>query len=203
MIAQPDPVSSRKTGVVLHGRGGSLVRMREIGERIGAPGMRWIVPAAPGASWYPERFMEPLAANEPFLTQAVDACARAMHEASEGGAIAPADRIVVGFSQGACLALEYALRHPGECGAVVAFTGGLIGPPGTVWQPAQGSLAGLHVLLSGSDIDQWVPEARVRETARVLAELGATVRLRIYTGKAHSVTDAEIVEARQFLEQVV
>jgi predicted esterase len=147
--------------------------------------------------------MEPLPANEPFLTDAVRAAAGAMAEASEDGRIGVTARVVVGFSQGACLATEFLLRHPGWCRAAVVFTGGLIGPAGTAWAPAGGTLDGVDVLLTGSDLDEWVPEARVRQTAAVLRDLGANVRLRIYDGRDHVVSAAEIAEAREFLEQTV
>jgi phospholipase/carboxylesterase len=187
-------------GVLLHGRGGTPEALIELGLRFGLAGARWLAPAADGGSWYPNRFMEPVAANEPFLSRAVERCDAVIGDAAEGGRLRPGRLAVVGFSQGACLAVEYALRHPGRCGALVVFTGGLIGPAGTDWQPAARTLAGLRVLLTGSNIDEWVPEARVRETAQVLTAKGADVQLHVYTGRPHIVSDAEIVEARAFLE---
>ena len=94
---------------------------------------------------------------------------------------------------------------PGRCAALVVFTGGLIGPAGTTWQlaPPATTLGGLPVMLTGSDVDEWVPEARVRETASVLAALGAAVRCRIYSGRAHTVCDEEISEARSFINLVM
>ena len=193
--------SADLAGVLLHGRGRSPEEMIGLAGRLGLEGCRWVVPAAPTGSWYPHRFMEPLNVNEPFLSEAIDDCDRAVDEASDGGRIPSARIIVVGFSQGACLAAEYTLRHPGRCSALVMFTGGLIGPPGTVWQLASPAttLRGLPVLLTGSDVDEWVPEARVRETARVLTSLGADVRCRIYPGRPHVVGDEEIEEARGFI----
>jgi phospholipase/carboxylesterase len=189
-------------GVLLHGRGRTAEEMVALAGRLALDDCRWIAPAAPTGSWYPHRFMEPLAANEPFLSQAIDACDRAVEEAGEGGRVPSARIVVVGFSQGGCLATEYALRHPGRCGALVIFTGGLIGPPGTAWQlaPTAGTLNRLPVFLTGSDSDEWVPEARVRETENALAALGADVRCRIYPGRAHVVGDEEITEARRFLQ---
>ena len=190
-------------GVLLHGRGGTPEEMIALADRLRLDGCRWVAPAAAAGSWYPHRFMESLAANEPFLSRAIDECNRAVDEAGEHGRIPPARIVVVGFSQGACLAAEYALRHPGRCGALVMFTGGLIGPPGTPWRlaPPATTLGGLPVLLTGSDADEWVPEARVRETASVLTALGADVRCHIYAGRDHIVSDEEIVEAREFIEQ--
>ena len=189
-------------GVLLHGRGGTPEEMIALADRLRLDGCRWVAPAAASGSWYPHRFMEPLEANEPFLSRAIDACDRAVDEASEQGRIPSARIVVVGFSQGACLAIEYALRHPGRCGAVVMFTGGLIGPPGTPWRlaPPATTLGGLPVLLTGSDADKWVPEARVRETASVLTALGADVRCHIYAGRDHIVSDEELVEARELIE---
>ncbi len=190
-------------GVLLHGRGGTPEEMIGLADRLRLDGCRWVAPAAATGSWYPHRFTEPLDLNEPFLSRAIDECDQAVDEASEQGRIPSARIVVVGFSQGACLATEYVLRRPGRCGALVLFTGGLIGPAGTPWRlalPAT-TLDGLPVLLTGSDVDEWVPEARIRETARVLTSLGADVRCRIYPDRAHVVCDEEIVEAREFIEQ--
>jgi phospholipase/carboxylesterase len=196
--------SADLAGVLLHGRGGTPEEMIGLANRLALDGCGWVAPAAATGSWYPHRFTEALDANEPFLSRAIDDCDRAVDEASEQGRIPLPRIIVIGFSQGACLAAEYALRHPGRCGAIVMFTGALIGPPGTPWRlaPPATTLGGLPVLLTGSDADDWVPEARVRETARVLTTLGADVRCRIYAGRDHIVSDEEIVEARNFIKQL-
>jgi phospholipase/carboxylesterase len=195
------PRSGALAGVLLHGRGGTPEEMTNLADRLGVEGCRWIAPAAAGGSWYPHRFMGALDANEPFLSRAIEECDQAVDEASEHGRISSARIVVIGFSQGACLASEYVLRHPGRCGAIVMFTGGLIGPPGTSWRLAQPAttLGGLPVLLTGSDVDEWVPEARVHETASVLTALGADVQCRIYAGRDHIVCDEEIAEAREFI----
>jgi phospholipase/carboxylesterase len=194
------PGAAAFTGVLLHGRNGTPAAMLELASRLNLDGARWLAPAADGGSWYPNRFMEPVASNEPFLSQAVEQCDAVVREASEGGRVNAHRVALIGFSQGACLAVEYVLRHPGRCGALVVFTGGLIGPAGTEWQPAARTLAGLRVLLTGSDVDEWVPAARVRETAQVLTAKGADVQLHLYSGRPHVVSDAEVVAARAFLE---
>jgi phospholipase/carboxylesterase len=191
---------ARFAGVLLHGRGGTPEAMIELASRLDLDGIRWLAPGADGGSWYPNRFMEPVASNEPFLTRAIDRCDAAVGEAAAGGRLIASHIVVIGFSQGACLALEYALRHPGRCRAAIVLTGGLIGPPGTDWQPSARTLAGWRVLVTGSDVDEWVPEARVRETARVLTAKGAEVQLRLYTGRPHIISDEEVVEARAFLQ---
>ena len=95
--------------------------------------------------------------------------------------------VMMGFWQGACLTVEYALRHPGPCRTLVVLTGGLFGPQGTEWPGTPGMLAGTRVMITGSDVDEWIPEARVHETARVLEGFGAAVEVRIYPGRAHEV----------------
>jgi phospholipase/carboxylesterase len=184
-------------GVLLHGRGGTAQQMIELANRLDIDRVRWLAPAAEGGSWYPNRFMEPIASNEPFLSRAIDVSDQAVDAVSDGGRVGQQQLVLVGFSQGACLAVEYALRRPGRCGTVVVLTGGLIGPPATPWPTVD--LRGTRVLITGSDVDEWVPESRVRETARVLERLGADVRLRIYTGRPHVVSDDEVAEARAFI----
>jgi phospholipase/carboxylesterase len=186
-------------GVLLHGRGIGPQGKVDLAVRLGhLHGIRWVVPGSDVGSWYPNRFWDPVEANEPFLSQAIECCDEALQEASEGGRL-PSERLaVVGFSQGACIALEYALRHPGRCRTLIVFTGGLMGSPGSHAKSTP-SLKGLRVLLTGSDADEWIPEESTRETAKVLASLGADVTLRIYQGRPHIVNDEEVLEAQALL----
>ena len=140
-------------GVIMHGRGGTAEEMTALAGRLAAPGIRWVVPEAEGGRWFPHRFMGPRSRNEPFLSEAVASCEQLVNDASDGGRIAPEQLAVVGFSQGACLASEFILRRPRRCRAVVMFTGGLIGPDDTPWAVSDGSLAGVSVLITGSDTD--------------------------------------------------
>ena len=194
--------AARLAGVLLHGRGKTPEEKIDLAARFGdIAGIRWLVPVAetPG-SWYPGRFRDPREANEPFLTEAVERCHEAVEEASEGGRLGPERIVIIGFSQGACLAIEYVLRHPGRVSSIISFTGALMGPPGSDWKAWAPRLDGLRVFLTGSDADDWVPEESTRETARVLTELGAEVQCRIYHGRPHVVSDDEIAEARAFLK---
>jgi predicted esterase len=196
---QPRGLAER-AGILLHGRSRTKQEMLDLATGLEIGGTRWIAPYADNGLWYPGRFMEPLASNEPFLTRSVERCHRLVLDASEGGRLDPSRIFVVGFSQGACIAVEYALRHPGCCGAIVAFSGCLMGPPGTIWRPAgDAGLRGLHVFITGSDMDEWIPEERTREAARVLADLGADVDARIYPARPHIVSNLELAEARAFL----
>ncbi len=197
--------SSQFAGVLLHGRGKTPEEKIDLAARFGhIEGIRWIVPEAetPG-SWYPGRFFDPREINEPYLTEAVERCHAAVLEASEYGRLTPDRLVIVGFSQGASLALEYALRHPTRIGSLIVLTGGLMGVPGSDWkQIAPKSLAGMKVLLTGSDVDEWIPEESTQEAARLFRELGADVLLRIYKGRPHIVSDEEIEEARSFLNWI-
>jgi predicted esterase len=190
-------------GVLLHGRGKTPHEKIDLAVRLNAPGFRWIVPEAEGGSWYPNRFMEPKAANQPWVSEALASVDEAFEEASEGGRLGREQLAVVGFSQGACLAAEYVLNHPRCCGAAVIFTGAIIGAEApAMWRASGRRLDGLRLLITGSDVDDWVSEDKVRETADVFRDLGADVTLRLYPGRPHIVTDDELAEAQKMLEEV-
>ncbi len=185
------PRDARLTCLMIHGRGRDAAEMATLAGGLGAPDVRFLCPDAPGGSWYPGRFMDPPEANEPWLSEAL-----ARLEDLVSGL--PHDRLVLaGFSQGACLAAQMLVRRPGRYGGALIFTGGLIGPPGTVWPP--GDLAGTPVLLTGSDVDDWIPVARTRETAAALTARGAAVDLVIYPDRAHEVCADERTRAARFL----
>jgi phospholipase/carboxylesterase len=186
-------------GVLLHGRDRSREEKVVLASSFGVDGIRWLAPASDTGSWYPGRFFDPLSANEPFLSQAIEQIDLVVDEASEGGRLAPDRIVMVGFSQGACLTLEYALRRPGRVGALIVLTGALIAPERTF--PAH-TLSGIRVLLTGSDADDWVSAEAVRHTAHVLESHGADVQLHIYSGRPHIVSEAELDEARQFLKSL-
>jgi predicted esterase len=115
----------------------------------------------------------------------------------------PLDRIaLLGFSQGACLALEYAARHARRYGALVGLSGGLIGPDGTP-RDYSGQFAGTPVMLGCSDSDPHIPLRRVHETARVLRALDGKVTERIYPGMGHGINDDEIKQIRTLLARFI
>ena len=116
--------------VLLHGRGASAEDILGVADALAVPGFAYLAPQASGYTWYPYSFLAPIAQNEPFLSSALALVERVMAQVEEAGI--PTERTVIaGFSQGACLTLEFAARHVRRYGGVIAFTGGIIGPEGT------------------------------------------------------------------------
>jgi predicted esterase len=187
---------SRAKGVVLliHGRGATAESILPLADVLAMPELCYVAPQAEGNSWYPQSFMAPIAANEPYLSRALDRVASIITDILTAG-VEASHMSVIGFSQGACLASETVLRNPRPYGFVGVLSGGAIGPPGTP-RDYQGSLAGAHVFLGCSDHDAHIPLARVKETAAVFTHMGAAVMERIYPGSAHGINDDEITFLR-------
>ena len=199
--AGPTPEAAAATLVLLHGRGGSAEDMLSLYTELRLPDLAALAPQAAGNTWYPNSFLSPLEANQPYLNSALRRIESIVADLLARGV--PSDRIaLLGFSQGACLALEFTARHPRRYGAVIGLTGGLIGPPGTA-REYPGSLDGTHVFLGTSDPDPHVPFARVRETEAVLTRMGAAVELRRYPGMPHTVNQDELDATRSLLERVL
>jgi predicted esterase len=162
------------------------------------PSLTYLAPAAADGSWYPYSFLTDMTRNEPGLSSALGVLARLIQDLVGRGV--PTARIVLGgFSQGACLASEFAVRHARRYGGVLAFSGGLIGPPGTAWD-YPGGFAGTPVFLGCSDVDAHIPKARVDESAEVFSRMGAQVTKRIYPGMGHLIVPDEIAAARAVLD---
>jgi len=186
--------------VCVHGRGARAQSIVELADAIGVPGFALLAPQAADNTWYPNRFLAPIESNEPGISSGMLAIEGALHVATAAGI--PAERIVLaGFSQGACLTLEYAARHAQRYGAIFGLSGGLIGPPGTPRDYA-GTFAGTPVLLGCSDVDPHIPLERVHETAAVLERLEARVDVRIYPGMGHTVNEDELEAMRELLGQL-
>ena len=192
--------TARAAVVLLHGRGATAEGMLPLADELGFADLAYLAPQAAGRTWYPYSFLAPLEQNEPHLSSAlgaVGAVVAAIEAAGKGaGRIA-----LIGFSQGACLALEFAARHARRYGAVIGWTGGLIGPDGAP-RDYEGSLDGTPVFLGSSDVDAHVPLARVEESAEILRRLGGEVELRVYKGMAHTVDPDELAWARDLLREL-
>jgi predicted esterase len=187
--------------VMLHGRGGSVDDMRALATELDRAEVAFIAPAAAGRTWYPYSFLEPIKRNEPFLSSALRLVDRALAKASD--AKVPAERVMLlGFSQGGCVMLEFTARNAQRYGAVVGLSGGLIGPEGTPREYGA-RFEGTPVFLGCGDVDPHVPKRRVDETADIFGRLGAKVTKRIYAGMGHTVNADEITVVQSMLDAIL
>ncbi len=175
--------------ILVHGRGASAADIMTLGAELMHPGFAYLAPQAAGGAWYPHPFTAPIESNEPYLSSAFEVLASVLTSIE---ATIPAERIVwLGFSQGACLALEFAARHARRYGGVVGLSGGLIGPQGTP-RDYPGDFAGTPTFLGCSDVDPHIPKSRVVESGEVFKRMGAEVTVRLYPGMGHTVSADEI-----------
>ena len=187
--------------VMIHGRNAGPENILDLVPRLARPQFEYAAPAAPNRTWYPFSFMAEFEKNEPHLSKALEQI-RGVVEDAEGRGV-PRDRIVLlGFSQGACLATEFMIRNASRFGGLIAFSGGAIGPPGTSWH-YPGNFSGTPMFFGCSDVDAHVPAERVRESADVCARMGAKVTTKIYPGMGHLVSDDEITHAQGLLDEVL
>jgi predicted esterase len=180
--------------IMVHGRGASAQDILELAPALQAPTMAFLAPQAAGHAWYPQSFLSPIESNEPGLSSALALLADIERRVSEAG-IPPEALFLLGFSQGACLVLEYAARNARRLGGVFGLSGGLIGPEGTP-RDYRGDMDGTPVFLGCSDVDPHVPKERVILSAEVFERLGASVKTRLYANMGHSVSDDEIEAVR-------
>jgi predicted esterase len=185
--------SARAAMILLHGRGATAEDIMTIAFDAQAPGWVYFAPQAAGSAWYPNPFTAPIESNEPYLSAALDMISNLVERIE---ASVPAHRMMLlGFSQGACLALEWAARHARRYGAIAGLSGGLIGPEGTA-RDYPGGFEGTPVFLGCSDVDPYIGRDRVEEAAQVFERMGAAVDLRIYPGMGHLVNGDEIAALR-------
>lgn len=191
---------SGRVVIMVHGRGAGPENILDLVPALEHPEFTYLAPAAANNTWYPYSFLADTAKNEPGLSSALSVLGDLVDDLVGKGI--PKTRIVLlGFSQGGCLSSEFAVRHADRFGGVIAFSGGLIGPPGTAWNHP-GSFAGTPVFLGCSDIDPHIPAQRVEESADVFGRMGAAVTRRLYPGMGHLVNDDEMAFARTLLAGV-
>ena len=191
--------SARRVGIFIHGRGASAEDIMGIAPELGTNDVAYFAPQASGNTWYPYSFLSPIPQNEPGLTSALNVIAGLVAKAASDGH-ASEHVVILGFSQGACLALEFAARHAKRYAAVVALSGGVIGPPGTPRDYA-GSMADTPVFLGCSDVDPHIPLERVHESAEVFRRLGARVDERIYKRMGHTINADELAAVRELVRR--
>lgn len=193
--------SARAAVIMLHGRGASPEDILGIAQLVDPGGVVYLAPAAAQFTWYPNPFLVPQKANQPWLNSALRRVGGLVEQVQAAG-ITPERLILMGFSQGACLALEYAARHTHRYGGVAGLSGGLIGSEEDL-QGFQGSLGGTTVFLGCSDIDPHIPVQRVHQTADILTRLGAQVEVRFYPGMGHMVNPDEIQVVTEMLQSML
>jgi predicted esterase len=188
---------ARLVVIMAHGRGAGAGDMLGLAGELRLEGAAILAPQASGSTWYPNRFMAPIADNEPWLTSALGTIERVLEAAVAAGV--PHERVAfVGFSQGACLISEFAARHARRYAAIVALSGGVIGPPGTP-RDYPGSFDGTPAFFGCSDVDPHIPVGRVQESAELYRRMGAAVDERIYPRMGHTVNQDEIDAVRALL----
>jgi phospholipase/carboxylesterase len=183
--------------IMVHGRGATAESILTLAPALAAPGVAFLAPQAGGSQgnqWYPYSFMAPIERNEPGISSGMRAIARVLGQVGAAG-IRPAQTLLLGFSQGACLAAEFVARHAQRYGGLAVLSGALIGPDDTP-RNYPGSLDTTSIFLGCSDVDSHIPAARVRESAEVLGRLGGEVTLRLYPGMGHMVNEDEIEAVR-------
>jgi len=186
--------------LLVHGRGGSPEGVAELTRVLTRPLTAWVAPAAQNGSWYPYSFLAPMVQNQPWLDSALGILGSTVAQLENEGI--PFDRILLlGFSQGACLATEFTARNARRWGGLAALSGGLIGPPGSSFAFG-GSLEGTPVFFGCGDPDPHIPRHRVEESGQVFASLGANVDVRIYEGLGHTVNNDEVEAVRALLSNL-
>jgi predicted esterase len=182
--------------ILIHGRGAGAADIMTLGTELTHPGVAYLAPQAAGNAWYPNPFTAPMESNEPYLSSALEVVASLLATIEKS---VPAERVILlGFSQGACLTLEFAARNARRYGGIAGLSGGLIGPDGTP-RDYPGRFDGTPAFLGCSDVDPHIRKDRVTEAAEVLERMGAKVRATLYPGMGHTVNEDELQAVREMV----
>jgi len=202
ILAYGAPLNKAQAAMImLHGRGASAEDILSLAQEFEQPTFAYLAPQAAKQTWYPNRFIAPLASNEPWFSSAIATVAGLLAHVNAAGI--PSERtLLLGFSQGACLALEFAARHPQRYGGVIALSGALI-ENGDKPREYTGSLADTPVFLGCSDVDFHIPKQRVERSATVLQQIDAAVTIRLYPNMGHTVNQDEIDFIKQMTQEVI
>jgi predicted esterase len=202
VVAAGAPLGTGRAAMIMvHGRNAAPRNILELVPLLDRPGFTFLAPAAANGTWYPFSFLSERQKNEPGISSGLFVLDSIVRDLNARGV--PSDRIMLlGFSQGACLTSEFVYTHPARYGGVIAYSGGLIGPPGTRWT-SNASLDGTPVLLGCSDVDSHIPKVRVEETAEVFERLGASVTMQLYPGMGHLVNEDEIARTQEIMDRVL
>ena len=202
VLVAGEPIDRAKAAMVMiHGRGASAESILELALELQQPGFIYLAPQAAGNTWYPNSFLAPISSNEPGLSSGLVTIANVLAQLKE--AAIPIERtMILGFSQGACLSLEFVARNARRYRGVVGLSGGLIGPDGTP-RDYTGSLEGTPIFLGCSDIDPHIPKERVEFSAEIMRKLGGDVTARLYPKMGHTVNRDEVRFIRTMMPALV
>ena len=197
-----DAATARAAMIMIHGRNAGPANILDLAPVLQRPDFLYMAPAASGGTWYPFSFMSPRDRNEPGISSGLGVIESLVTDLLRQG-FTSHQIMLLGFSQGACLASEFSIRHPRRYGGVMALSGGLIGEPGSTWDDATTSLDGTPVFLGCSDVDSHIPAERVLESEAVFRRLGADVIRKLYPGMGHAVIPDEIEHVQRAMDVVL
>ena len=198
VVSSGVPLQDAKRAIImLHGRGATPESIISLKEHLYLVDTAILAPRAANNTWYPYSFMAPVADNQPALDSALDVIGQVAEDIESAG-VARQNIYFLGFSQGACLALEYVTRHADTYGGVMAFTGGLIGKDIDKGNYS-GDFNNTRVLLTTGDPDPHVPLSRVDETVEMLRSMNARVELKVYRGRVHTIQLEELDLANELV----
>ncbi len=199
VLAGAKPDEAKRAMIMLHGRGATAEGIIDLAAEFNQPDMLYIAPQASANSWYPFSFMSPIEKNEPGLTSALNLIQKLVESLKAKG-ITEKNIFLLGFSQGACLALEYAARNATRYAGVIGLSGGLVGPEDIRWN-YDGSFAGTPVFLGCDVQDAHIPAQRVNASAEKMKQMGANVILRFYRDLGHTIARDEIESINEILKK--
>jgi len=182
---------AKRVMVMIHGRGGSARDILSLSQYLTADDMAFVAPQATDSTWYPYSFLQPTERNEPYLSSALTTLEMIRARLQADYNVKLPQLYWLGFSQGACLTLEFLARHPAVYGGIFGLSGGVIGPD-TKPRDYPGTFGGTPVVLGCSDPDAHIPKARVLETEAIYTRMGATVQTRIYKNGGHTINEDEL-----------
>lgn len=188
--------------ILIHGRGADAESILTLTEVFAEENFLYAAPQAYHNTWYPFSFLAPVDDNEPGITSGLSKINSTLKTLNEKG-ISTERIMLLGFSQGACLVLEYCSRFPQKFGGVVGLSGGLIGPDGIVRQKTNSNLKGSNIFIGCSDVDPHIPIERVHFTANYLEEISGNVTKKIYRGLGHTINDDEIKNIKVLMNNIL
>lgn len=192
-----DLSNATKVLIMVHGRGGSADDILSLAHFLHVKDFALLAPEASGNSWYPYAFIEKPEQNEPWLTASLSLLAEVVEDVHKEG-IEDENIFLLGFSQGACLVLEFAARNATKYGGIVAFSGGLIGDR-IYPENYHGDFQDTPVFIGSSDPDPHIPVKRVGATAKIFEQMNAEIVVQLYPQMGHTISREELQKANKLI----